>query len=201
MHHWATEGLNYYVLARLLWNPDAGVDAILDDYCQSGFGGAWREVRRYFARIEELTNEIAAKELDATAPYTPAVVAELRGVLDAADRAATEDIVRRRIRFLRRGLEFTALQHLTHDFAARHTVQPLSADEKSELSRLQQEKWLLMRRIFREEPLAVNVAMVAWGSEGLFRKFGWRGAGNVPRSVIDADEEGRPVDLQAPGRK
>ena len=193
MHHWATEGLNYYVLARLLWNPDADVDAILDDYCQSGFGGGWREIRRYFARIEELTNAIAAKDLDVTAPYTPAVVAELRDILDAADRAENDDLVRRRIQFLRRGLEFTAMQHLTHELAARHEAQSLTAGEKSELTRLQQEKWLLMRRMFREEPLAVNVAMVAWGSEGRFRKFGWRGAGSVPKAVVDADEEGRPV--------
>jgi hypothetical protein len=49
-----------------------------------------------------------------------------------------------------------------------------------------------MRRILREEPMAVNVAMVAWGSEGLFRKLGWQGSASVPRSIVDADEEGRP---------
>ena len=58
-----------------------------------------------------------------------------------------------------------------------------------------------MRRIFREEPLAVNVAMVAWGSEGSFGKLGWRGAASVPKSVVDADEEGRPVDAQSPLKK
>ncbi|NUQ61117.1 MAG: DUF4838 domain-containing protein [Pirellulales bacterium] len=201
MHHWATEGLNYYVLARLLWNPDENVDAILDDYCRSGFGGACSEVRRYFARIEALTNEIAKGELAVTVPYTPAVIAELSGILDSAERAETEEVVRRRVRFLRRGLEFTALQHRTHDLAARGAVQTLTADEKSELARLQQEKLLVMRRIFREEPLAVNVAMVAWGSEGVFRKFGWKGAGSVPKAVVDADEEGRPVEGQGASKK
>ncbi len=193
-HHWATEGLNYYVLARLLWAPDAEVDAILDDYCRSGFGTAWREVRRYFDRIEELTDAIARQELGATVPYTPEIVAELRGMLDAARRTADDDVAHRRIAFLRRGLEFTGLQHCTHDLLARHAAQPLTPDDRSELVKLQQEKWLAMRRIFREEPLAVNVAMVAWGSEGMFRKCGWRGAASVPRSVVEADEEGRPID-------
>ena len=42
--------------------------------------------------------------------------------------------------------------------------------------------------------MAVNVAMVAWGSEGHFRKLRWNGAKSVPQAIIDADEEGRPVD-------
>lgn len=201
MHHWATEGVNYYVLARLLWNPDASVDAILDDYCQSGFGPAWREVRRYLTRIEELTNDIAAHDSKPQAPYTPEAVAELRGILAAADQQAGDDLIRRRIRFLRRGLDFAALQNRTHALLSRHARQPLSAADKSALLKLQEEKWLLMRRIFREEPMAVNVPMVAWGSEGGFARLGWKGAGSVARSVIDADEEGRPVDESAPAKK
>ncbi len=201
MHHWATEGVNYYVLARLLWNPDASVDAILDDYCQAGFGNAWREVRRYLSRIEEITNQIATQELGVTAPYTPEIVAELSIILDAANKSAADDSVSRRIGFLRRGLEFTALQNRTHAFLTQSSEKPLTAAEKDELKKLQQEKWLLMRRIFREDPLAVNVAMVAWGSEGSFGKLGWNGAKSVPKSVVEADEEGRPVNPQSPLQK
>lgn len=201
MHHWATEGVNYYVLARLLWDPDANVDAILDDYCHAGFGGAAREVRRYLARIEELTNEIAARDGDPPSAYSPAVVAGLRRMLEAADKLAGDDTIRRRVAFLRRGLEFTALQNRTHDFVVRNAVQPLTAAEKGELKALQQEKWLFMRRIYREEPLAVNVPMVAWGSEGAFRALGWSGAKSAPKSVIDADEEGRPVEASSRKRK
>lgn len=201
MHHWATEGVNYYVLARLLWDPDADVDAILDDYCQSGFGSAWRDVRRYLARIETLTDDIAARESAPPAPYRPEVVTELHGILTAADRQAGDDLIRRRIAFLRRGLEFAALQNRTHDLLQRSTQQPLTAEDTAALLKLQEEKWLLMRRIFREEPLAVNMPMVAWGSESAFRKLGWKGASGVPKSILDADEEGRPVDASMPVRK
>ena len=193
MHHWATEGLNYYVLARLLWNPDANVDAILDDYCQSGFGRAWQPVRRYFARIEQLTDEIAAKELGVTAPYTPAAVAELHGLLDAARDAEADETVRRRVAFLRRGLAFAALQHQSHALLDALADKNVSPEDKARVKALQQEKWLLMRQSFREEPLAVNMPMVAWGSEGRFRKYGWKGAASVPKTILDADEEGRPV--------
>lgn len=40
LHHWATQGLNDYAVARLNWNPDQDVDALIDDYCRAGFGAA-----------------------------------------------------------------------------------------------------------------------------------------------------------------
>lgn len=194
LHHWATEGLNYYVLARLLWDPEADVDAMLDDYCQAGFGRGWRDVRRYLARLEELTNRIAAQELSLTAPYTPEVVAELGGLLDAAERVAESDTIRRRTTFLRRGLEFAALQHRAHALAAQVGDQRPPAEMKAAVAAVQQEKWLLMRRIFREDHLAVNVAMVAWGSEGLFGRLGWAGAKSMPKAMFEADEKGWPAE-------
>ncbi len=60
IHHWSTQGLNYYVLAKLLWNPAADVPALVDDYCRAGFGAAAPEVRSYFAQLEALTSELAA---------------------------------------------------------------------------------------------------------------------------------------------
>ena len=104
-HHWATEGLNYYVLARLLWRPDADVDALVEDYCRSGFGKGWRQVREYFTRIEAVTDGIAAKALPVTAPYTPERVAGLDALLGAALEADEDETVRRRVAFLRRGLK------------------------------------------------------------------------------------------------
>jgi hypothetical protein len=60
IHHWSTQGLNYYVLAKLLWNPAADVPALVDDYCCAGFGAAAPEVKSYFAQLEALTSELAA---------------------------------------------------------------------------------------------------------------------------------------------
>lgn len=202
VHNWATEGLNYYVLSRLLWNPDADVDAVVDDYCQAGFGKSWREVRQYLARIEAITSQIAEKNdnsqskenaLPLTAPYTPSVVDELKGLLDAADKSADNDTIRRRITFLRRGLEFTALQHKAHALIESAGEERITPELKAAVRAVQQEKWLLMRRIFREDSMAVNVAGIAWGGEGAFRRFGWSGAKSVAKGVIDADEEGRPI--------
>jgi hypothetical protein len=201
MHHWSTEGLNYYVLARLLWNPDASVDEILDDYCRAGFGQAAPEIRKYLARLEQLTNRIAAEKLGPTEPYTPETVAELGHILDAAAKAEDDETIRRRIASLRRGLDFTALQNRTHAFLTRAAEQKPTPAEREQIKALEQEKWQMMRRILREDPLAVNVAMVAWGSEASFGKYGWAGAKSVTPDLLEADEQGRPVNAGAAEKK
>jgi hypothetical protein len=191
-HNWATEGLNYYVLARLLWKPDAKVDAILDDYCKSGFGQGWTHVRRYFDRIETLTDAVAAHASPVTSPYTPETVAELGALLEAARQADVDETVRRRVAFLRYGLDFAALQQQAYAFLAAHADKALSAADKAQIMALQQAKWTFMHTFFQEEPLAINMPMVAWGGEGNFRKYGWKGAaGALPKAKTEADEEGK----------
>ncbi len=78
VHHWATEGINYYVLARLLWDPQQNVNVILQDYCDRGFGPSGDLVKQYFLRIEQITNQVAASSGNKLAPYTSEVCAELR---------------------------------------------------------------------------------------------------------------------------
>ena len=58
--HWSTQGLNYYVLARALWDPALDYDAVLQDYCESGFGPAAEQVRAYFDLLERMTVEVQA---------------------------------------------------------------------------------------------------------------------------------------------
>jgi hypothetical protein len=62
--HWGTQGLNYYVLAQMMWDPSRDPGAIVDDYCQRGFGAASPKVRQYIARLEELTHLFAVHEAD-----------------------------------------------------------------------------------------------------------------------------------------
>src|SRR5581483_5781211 len=46
----AVNGLNFYTLARLLWNPRADVRTIERDYTEKGFGRAAPAVARYCDR-------------------------------------------------------------------------------------------------------------------------------------------------------
>lgn len=47
----AVNGLNFYVLGRLLWDPAADVNAIQADYVQNAFGPAAPAMNRYFNRL------------------------------------------------------------------------------------------------------------------------------------------------------
>lgn len=184
IHHWATQGLNYYVLAELHWNPDLDVDALIDDYCRCGFGDAAEQVNRYFVRVEQLTSQTAAapagndewRNVDVTEPYTPEVVAELRGLLDTADKAVGEDpVVRRRVAFLRTGLDFTELQAEIYRMLGLARQRRLTAAEKEQAQKLLDRKWLMMREIFQREHFAVNVAAMCWGEWGRFKRLSWSG--------------------------
>ena len=55
---YANSGLTNYVGAKLLWNPDADVDAIIDDYCTNGFGKAAKPMKEYFDLVEKYTTKL-----------------------------------------------------------------------------------------------------------------------------------------------
>ncbi|MBI3839351.1 MAG: DUF4838 domain-containing protein [Planctomycetia bacterium] len=118
-HHWASQGLNYYVLAKLLWNPAADVDAMVDDYCRSGFGKAAPAIREYFRALEEHTDRLATrikgKNQDFAAAafsfYSTDTLNAWQQRLDEANRLAADDrIVRQRIEFLNQGIHYARIQ-------------------------------------------------------------------------------------------
>ena len=187
-HNWSTQGLNYYVCAKLHWNPDLDVDELIDDYCNSGFESGAMPVKQYFLRIEELTNQIAAQQLNVTEPYNPEVIAELRGYLDEA-AAATKDepLARRRVAFLRSGLDYTdayvaAFRIIrAHQASGRSRLPP---ETKQQISDALDNNWRVSRTIFENDHLAVNVATVAWGSWNYFVRFGWSGPSEAARDGL-----------------
>ena len=48
-----TLGLNYYVAAKLLWNVNADVDKILDDFYHKFYGPAWEPMKGYYETLEK----------------------------------------------------------------------------------------------------------------------------------------------------
>ena len=188
-HNWATQGLNYYVMARLLWNPDLNVDELLDDYCRSGFGAGAEPVKRYFLGLEKLTDQIAAEKLAVTLPFTPEAVAELRVHLDDAARATAEDPESsRRVAFLRVGLDYTeaysAVFHLMREWEAAGGGR-LQGEMKERMTAALDRNWMASRNIFDNHPLAVNVANVAWGSWGYFNRLAWKGPTDEAKALFE----------------
>jgi hypothetical protein len=118
--HWASDGLNYYVLARLLWDPKLDVDAIVADYCEAGFGKGAPAVQAYFADLEQMTDDLAKsneyidqrKTKEALAKrYTDDFLAKLQAHLDEAKRLAAGDAdALARIGFLETAVRYAPLR-------------------------------------------------------------------------------------------
>ena len=175
-HCWATQGLNYYVLAQLLWDPSQSLDSVIDDYCRSGFGKAADLMKQYFAEVEKLTTRFAnnsgedAQELEdltATASndffhkfiriYTPEKIAMLQDILNRAKAQLPADSIEsRRIDFVASGLEYS---RLTTGFWRKFYATPKSARTKliPEIDALV-EKW---HQQMAKYPFAVNIPYFA----------------------------------------
>jgi len=118
---WHIYGVNTYVIARLAWDADADVDAILDDFCTRFCGPAAPHVKAYWERIDRAyrqTGAHAGSFYAVPAVWTPELVSACEADLQAADKVADSDLVRRRVAMFRMGLQsakfFLALHETTN---------------------------------------------------------------------------------------
>jgi len=115
--HWATQGPHYYALAHLAWNPRADVQAVMDDYYRRAFGPAATDLKGYWQLLERARMEFVAakpsrqRAYDIPEKYTPTLLAQAQAHLNAAAKtlAAGDEKYRRRLAFVRCGLDFTRL--------------------------------------------------------------------------------------------
>jgi hypothetical protein len=169
-HNWATQGLNYYVVARLHWNPEQDVDAIVDDYCQAGFGPAAKSVRRYLDGLEALMDGAAFKKEKPTTVFHPKALAKLRKELEQARQDACKDaVIAKRVAFLELGLHWTEIEVKAHAFLAE-----ADKADKAAAKKILDERFAFMRETFQKTPLALNVAYISWGEDGLWSRLGWK---------------------------
>ena len=162
VHHWSTQGLNYYVIARLLWDPNLKLDDIINDYCEKGFGSAAKCIKNYFARLENITNDIVSKKESPLDHFNSNVVNELRKDLTTARHEARGDNdVIKRIEFLELGLRWTEMQHNLYFILSKtnHVV-------KSNYIKEQEKRIEFMRKIVHKSIYAINVAYIAWSEGG-----------------------------------
>ena len=207
---WSTMGLNYYIVTKLNWDPYLDVDEIIDDYCKSGFGKGWENIRKYWDRVEEITNQGAINEKQHMLnPYTPKIIAELATYLDNAVKEADGNKkVIARIAFLRSGLVFTDLQaeafRLNNKVKKDRKDKKLKAESQKELDK----KWIFMRELFEQYPNSIDVGLARFYSERCFSYLGNRKpsketvekAGAIKykpqgggANILEADEKGQLV--------
>ncbi len=60
--HWANQGLQYYTLTQVAWNPQINVDSLLEDYHQRAYGPAAVIMKQYWEMIEITRNDFVADE-------------------------------------------------------------------------------------------------------------------------------------------
>jgi hypothetical protein len=122
--NWANQGLNFYVGAKLSWDPALDVDALLDDYFTRFYGRAAGPMREYWLSWERSMQDTAQGAHGGyawQAMFTPARVAESGRLLDAAEHLAAEDRerVRQRVARARAGFRFTEAWTRMRDRASR----------------------------------------------------------------------------------
>ncbi|MEA3403067.1 MAG: DUF4838 domain-containing protein [Armatimonadota bacterium] len=85
--NYGPNGLGYLVASRLMWDPEADVEAICSDFYQKAFGPAAEPMRRYFERLDGGNEPLVSDHLLALAHQDLAEASRL-----AADRP---DVLRR----------------------------------------------------------------------------------------------------------
>jgi len=84
----ATTFLNLYLRGRLMWDPDADVQALLDDFYPRFFGPAAKPMKAYWEAIFQAWRDTIVTEHEyfvASAIYAPALIDKLARDLEAAE--------------------------------------------------------------------------------------------------------------------
>lgn len=157
--HWATRGPQYYVMARLAWNPSRDGQAVLDDYYRRGFGPAADAVKTYFSLLEEArrayVEEHGYKSGVRNLPrlYTDELLSRAEEHLRRAAMQVENgpDDCRKRVEFVRAGLTFS--RRLVETIALMKRYWDSRDKQIAEQVR---KNWKAMRQISEEHPYAVN---------------------------------------------
>jgi hypothetical protein len=100
-NNWGPHGRGYYIANKLMWNPDAGVDALLDDFYEKAFGPAAEPMRRYYERLDAGNQPLVSRHLLALA---------FRDLEEAARRAAGHEAVLARLDQIKGSLRYEHLR-------------------------------------------------------------------------------------------
>lgn len=113
--NFATNGLAYYVAAKLLWDSSLDVDAIVEDYHRALFQEAAGPMMKYTAILEEAAHTpglvLAAQRPygDILSVFTPQRLRRLDALLSQAEKLAKAEDVRRRLAAMRMAQEYAEM--------------------------------------------------------------------------------------------
>ncbi len=117
--NWGLEGPKTWITTKLLWNVNADVDALLQEFCTSYFGDAAASMRRFYDTLEEAWNTQPILDIYVNSLYlwredrrqlnivTPCVAERCRGSLKEALGLAKSEIQRKRIEHISKTFRVT----------------------------------------------------------------------------------------------
>jgi hypothetical protein len=95
--NWGVNGRGYYIASKLMWNPQADVDALLADFYDKAFGPAAAVMKRYYERLDPGNHPLISVDLMAQA---------FRDVQEASTLAKDRPDVQARLDDLKQYLRF-----------------------------------------------------------------------------------------------
>jgi len=110
--NYGSNGLPYYVAAKLLWDPALDVEALVDDFCTRFYVEASAPMREYYDTLENgaLASgvHIARQRpyAEVVKLFTPEFLASLDACVSRAEQAAVDETVKKRIALVRASLEY-----------------------------------------------------------------------------------------------
>lgn len=110
--------LRTYLISKLMWNPDADVEALTDDFLSGYYGAAAPHLRQYIDEMREALLasgeplRIFGSPVEAASSYlTPAFMNRYENLFDAAEAAvAGDDEVLERVKVARLPIEFAIME-------------------------------------------------------------------------------------------
>jgi hypothetical protein len=122
--------LRSYLISKLLWNPDANADTLMNDFLRGYYGAAARPIRTYIdemktalllsgkpLRIFGTPNEAASSYL------TPELMKRYGQIFDEAERAVQKDsLVLERVRIARQPLVYATLEQAKKNYTGENGI-------------------------------------------------------------------------------
>jgi hypothetical protein len=189
-HDWAGRGLNYYVLAKLLWDPSQDVEALIKDYCDAGFGPAAPSIRSYFTALEALTDKTAQAAADASRTedgitgvrgivtlvgrnYTDEAIDKLQAILNQGKQqvAGNADVLKR-IEFLEQGLRYARVEAGWY----RAHYAPASPEKRQNVLNALDRRWEVLEDIYEKHFYAQSIISTYYRLGSMAREYDWKPA-------------------------
>ena len=117
--------LRAYLISKLLWDPEANVDTLMNDFLRGYYGAAAKPIRQYIDEMREALLKsgqplriFGTPNEAATSYLTPSLIQRYEYLLDEAERAVanTPDVLER-VRIARLPLEFAIMEQAKKTFA------------------------------------------------------------------------------------